>query len=120
MDLATHRLSPLIYALAVVLDALVVRSRRLDAQTATASPLEPFPRLCRVAQEVLLVSLRLLLQHFGLVFLVCLDFPTVLFVDASMVLRALRVLYYLALLHGLALHCYLLALSDPSLMDPLC
>ena len=43
---------PLIYALAVVLHAMVVRSRRLDAQTAALSPLEPSPLLRQVAKEV--------------------------------------------------------------------
>ena len=40
---------PSIYTLAVVLDDLVIRSRRLDAQTTASSPLEPSPRLRQVA-----------------------------------------------------------------------
>ena len=45
---------PLIYALVVALDALVVRSRRLDAQTVAPSPLEAFTRLRPAAQGVVL------------------------------------------------------------------
>ena len=91
----------------MVLDELVVRSRRLDAQTAAPSPLEPFPRLRRVPEEVVAKSV---LGHLDCVLSV-----------SNLALRALeRALHYLVLERAMPPHRPLGALSPARVLRCCC